>query len=259
MLATGTRTKRPLSSVRLSSPPSARAWRTVSDTCSGVWSDSNVISRATFCTPILTSTALPFVSGACPPGPRAARAAGFLRRLTRRRGRTFPARDLAVPAGLGEAAKAPPGQGSDQSGGLVAGDGRALRQPEAGADLGHAGERHAQQVRLGLGQAGVLADDHRDGLGAVLRDLVDTVAHGGLVGQVGLEDQPVARPVAVDEVEVGLDARGHAELVVAGARQGASHELDELLGGLVQQRAVEVELAGEVLVEDRLGDPRPVG
>src|SRR6478752_9757166 len=163
MLATGTRTRRPFSSVRLSRPPSASAWRTVSDTCSGDSSDSSVISRATFCTPILTSTAFAFRQWCGEPADR--RVAGPPRRLTGGGVLAFPRRALAV-LDVGEAAQATPGQRGHEPRGLVARDGRALGQPEPGADLGHPRKRHAEQVRLGLGQAGVLADDRRDRLGA---------------------------------------------------------------------------------------------
>ena len=64
MEGTGTMNTRPLSSVSRSSGWSTSAVLTISVTSSRDWLDSNAISRATFCTPILTSTMWPFVWGA---------------------------------------------------------------------------------------------------------------------------------------------------------------------------------------------------
>ena len=90
------------------------------------------------------------------------------RRAAPRPRRGGPAPGGAVPSrsALGKAAEAAPGEGRDEPGRLVAGDRGALGEPVPGADLGHAGQRHPEQVRLGLGQVGVLGDDLGDRLGA---------------------------------------------------------------------------------------------
>ena len=160
---------------------------------------------------------------------------------------------------LGKPPETTPGQGRDQPGRLVAGDRGALVEPEPGADLGHAGHGHAEQVGLRLRQVGVLADHLGDRLGAVLRDLVDPLADGDLVGQVGLEHEPERRAVAGHELEVRGDGRGDPLLVVAGRGQRLAHERHELAGVLVQQGEVEVELAREVLVQNGFGHPGPLG
>ena len=82
---------------------------------------------------------------------------------------------------------------------------------------------------------------------------------GDLVGQVGLEDQPERRAVAGHELEVGGDGRGDPLLVVVVDGQGLADERRRARGVLVEQGEVEVELAGEVLVQNGLGDPGPLG
>ena len=96
-------------------------------------------------------------------------------------------------------------------------------------------------------------------VGALAGHPVDLLAHGGLVGQVGLEDQPEGAGVA-GHVVVERRHRGrHPQLVVLGGRQGRPAVVDDRVAGLVEQREVEVQLAGEVLVEHRLGDPGALG
>ena len=50
-----------------------------------------------------------------------------------------------------------------------------------------------------------------------------------------------------------------AVLLSCGRRQRRAAVVDDRVAGGVEQREVEVELAGEVLVEHRLGDPGPLG
>src|SRR5450759_2424570 len=124
MVATGTITRRPEPSTRLSTPPSVRAVVTRASTSSGDCSDSSTISRATFCTPILTSTGKPFVRVVRQRPRHFAPIVVLLRRLTRVGARSFP-------LDLGEAAQTTPGQRAHQPGRFVSGDRRALGQPEA--------------------------------------------------------------------------------------------------------------------------------
>ena len=138
-------------------------------------------------------------------------------------------------------------------------DRAALLQPEARADLAHAHQRDREELRLLLGQAGVVGDHVGDQLGALGGHAVDPGADRGLVGQVGLEDQPEGALGVGDVVVEGVHRRGHALLVVLGRLQGPAGGRDDLVAGLVEQREVEVELAREVLVEHRLGDPGALG
>ena len=69
-----------------------------------------------------------------------------------------------------------------------------------------------------------------------------------------------ARPLAGDELEVGGDGPVDPRLVVGPARlEGRPHERLERVAVLVQQRQVEIELAREVLVQNRFGDTGAVG
>jgi hypothetical protein len=109
------------------------------------------------------------------------------------------------------------------------------------------------------GQAGVVADDLADRLGAGQRRALDELADGRLVGQVRLEDQAERAAVLVHETEVRLDRRRDALLVVRGRGERHPDRGHHRLGVLLEQREVEVELAREVLVEHRLADAGPVG
>src|SRR6202035_2102348 len=60
------------------------------------------------------------------------------------------------------AADAAPGQPGDQLLRLVLGDGPVVAEPVPRADLGHADQRHAQQLRLVLAQARILVDGLAD-------------------------------------------------------------------------------------------------
>ena len=98
-----------------------------------------------------------------------------------------------------------------------------LGQPPPGRDLTGAGQRDGEQFGAGGVQPGVGGD----GLGHRLHRLVghpgDPLAHGRVVAEVGLEDQPeravVAAGLAVDEVEVGRKHPVDALLVVVGLGQ----------------------------------------
>ena len=115
-----------------------------------------------------------------------------------------------------------------------------------------------QQGPLGVG-AGVGRDDLGDRLDAHLGAAVDDGPHVGVVAQVGLEDQAEGLALGVDEVEVGPDGAVDPGPVVV----GAAHRLARP-GRPVRRRApragqVQLPLAREVLVEDRLADAGPVG
>ena len=81
----------------------------------------------------------------------------------------------------------------------------------------------------------------------------------GVAAQVGAEDQPVGLALARDEVEVRRDGRLHPLLVVGGGRQRRVDLPDQLVGVGGEQRLVELQLAGEVLVENGLADARALG
>src|SRR5262249_17852315 len=64
---------------------------------------------------------------------------------------------------------------------------------------------------------------------------------------------------AAHEVEERPEGRGHALLVVRGRRERVPHHADELVHALVEQREIELQLAGEMLVEHGLADAGSLG
>ena len=138
-------------------------------------------------------------------------------------------------------------------------DAAGLGEPEPRADLGHSHQGDREQPGGLVGQAGVVVDDLGDHRGALGGDPLDVLAHGGLVGQVGLEDQPEGAGVAGDVVVEDVHRGGDPLLVVVGGLQRRAAVGDDRVAGGVEQREVEVELAGEVLVEHRLGDAGALG
>jgi hypothetical protein len=91
------------------------------------------------------------------------------------------------------------------------------------------------------------------------RDPVHALAHGGLVRQVRLEDQPEGPALVLDVGEVGVHRRGDAQFVVGRRRQGCADRVQQGLAVLVQQSQIELQLAREVLVEHGLADACPLG
>jgi hypothetical protein len=139
------------------------------------------------------------------------------------------------------------------------GSARLALQPPPRGHLRGAGHGGGQQLDLGLRQPGVGGDRVGDGLHAQPRHPGEPLPYGRLVAQVGLEHQPERAlhvgALAVDEVEVCADRVVHPLGVVGGRRHRRAHRADQLGGVQVEQGQVELELAGEVLVEHRLGDP----
>ena len=94
---------------------------------------------------------------------------------------------------------------------------------------------------------------------ALVGDPLDLPAYGGLVGQVGLEDQPERAGVGRDVLVERLDRRRDPLLVVVRRLQCGGAVGDHRVAGGLEQREVELELAREVLVEHRLGHPGALG
>src|SRR6266487_3325983 len=132
-------------------------------------------------------------------------------------------------------------------------------QPVARAHLCHADQAHAEQVRLGIGQARVLPDDLADHLGAFLQGALEPCPYRGLVAQVRLEDEAERLALTADEIEEAAERRGHSLLVVRGGGGRVAYRRDELVGALIEQGEVQLELSGEVLVEHRLAHPGALG
>src|SRR5215212_9581880 len=163
--STGTTTRRPRSSTRVSRPSLVEpdmAAATSAAISSGVLGLSMTSSRGECWTPILTSTwAMP---------PRFARLPPTLAQRRRRGGPTTVRRQRTPSSLRGlvaldprETGDAPPGQRRHQRDGLVAGDRALARQPPAGTRLGRPGEAGGQQQgALGVG-AGVGRDHLGDG------------------------------------------------------------------------------------------------
>src|SRR5260221_1012689 len=162
-------------------------------------------------------------------------------------------------ASAGPAADSSPGKpGEELLGGLL-GYGAVGAEPVPGADLSHADQRHAEQVCLVVAEARVLADELADHVGAGAHGAVQPGPHLRLVAQVGLEYQPERFAGAAYEVEERLEGGGHALPVVGGRGKRLTHAPDELLHALVEQREIEVQVAGEVLIEHGLADAGSLG
>ncbi len=132
-------------------------------------------------------------------------------------------------------------------------------EPVTGGHLGDADQADRQQRGLFDRQTRVLRDDLCDLVRAGRVEPFEALSNSHLVGEVGLEQQPVGTSGVVDEREVGGDRRRHAFLVVVGRTQRGVQALEQLLAAVVEQGEVEVELAREMLVEHRLADAGPLG
>src|SRR3954454_22763692 len=159
----------------------------------------------------------------------------------------------------GKPGDAAPGQGRHQGHRLVARDCALAGEPPPGAGLGQAGQPGGQQqgpLRVG---AGVGGDDLGDRLHADPGAAVDDRADVVVIAQITLEDQAEGLTLGVDEVEVGADGGVHAGAVVVRRAHRLGDPVGEFGDVLLEQRQVELPLTREVLVEDRLAHPGPVG
>ena len=176
--------------------PSVRASSTAASTSSTLWLDSKPSSRATFWTPILTSTVVPFVRWGvapvrhCPMLPTL-RARGLRWRQLRLRARVFLGRTASGRSALGEAADAAPGQLADDAGGLLARDRRRPARASSARTPGPspsgpcpAGGRRRRDRSVSAAMTSASASPQVSG------HPVDPLAHRGVVGEVGLEEQP---------------------------------------------------------------------
>lgn len=80
-----------------------------------------------------------------------------------------------------------------------------------------------------------------------------------LVAQVGFENQPERFTFGIDKVEVCGEGVAHPLLVIARLGNRHPHPTHEFTGLLVDERKIQVEFAGEVLVQHRLRDAGAVG
>ena len=158
-----------------------------------------------------------------------------------------------------EATDAAPAQTGDEIDRGLARHARLLAQPAPGGDLGHAQEPGGQELGLGGGEPGVLGDDPAEHQGAGIVSGLDAVANRGFIGEVALEDESIGAVGVIDEGEVRRDRSADALLVVRGGLKGRPKGVEEYGDAVVEQGDVEIELAGEVLVEDRLAHPRSLG
>ena len=151
------------------------------------------------------------------------------------------------------ATDAAPGEAGDETRRVGLGEIAVVVEPVACADLDLADEAHGEQVGGGGGEAGVLGDDLGDHLGTLVGDPVDLLAHGGVVGQVGLEDEPegaalVLEPSAGAALKTARKGVSNYEVVVRGR---AAH------AGLEPERGsnATVEMAFAVLALNALAQP----
>ena len=96
-------------------------------------------------------------------------------------------------------------------------------------------------------------------VGALALGAVKPVAHGRLVAQVRLEHQPVGLALAAYVLEVGTEGGGHPLLGIGVRAERIAHRLQQGVHALVEQGQVELELAGEMLVEHGLADAGAFG
>src|SRR3954471_12180528 len=247
MRSTGTSTRRPRSSTRVSRPSLVApdmALATSVAISSGDWGLSMTSSRGECWTPILTSTG--DASSSCAAVPHASAAdepptCGAGAPSANGRGRSA----LGALAALDpwEAGDAAPCQRRQEGHRLVAGDGALAGQPPAGAGLRQPGQARGQQQCPLPVQAGVGGDDLADGLHAGPVAAVGQLADVVVVVQVGLEDQPERGAVGVDEVEVGADGPVDAGAVVVGALHRLAHAVGEQGDLLLEQCQVQLPLA----------------
>ena len=114
-------------------------------------------------------------------------------------------------------------------------------------------------MRFVVGEPGVLPDRPAHHLGALALDLLEPLADGGLVAQVRLEHQPVGLALAPHVLEVRAEGGGDPLLGVRVRPQRVAHGVQQRAHALVEQGQVELELAGEMLVEHGLADARAFG
>src|SRR5579859_37561 len=172
-------------------PPSASADARARSISSATVSVSTMSSRGVDWTPIFTSTTFlsaefrvdgarsneinlptPRTERVCPPapGPQANRAR---------------ARAIARPlAGERPAADAAPRQPAQQLLRGILWDVLPVAHPVACADIGHADQPHAEQVRLVVPDAGILPDHLADHFGALLHRGIQPFPHGGLITKI---------------------------------------------------------------------------
>src|SRR5258708_5800231 len=157
------------------------------------------------------------------------------------------------------AADAAPGKAREQVLSQLLIDRALGAQPVSGTDLRHPDQSHAEQVSLVVRDAGILADELADHLGALVDGPLEALPDGRLVAEIGLEDQPERLARTADVIEERTERGWHAFGVVGRRRQRGGNSPDEFRDALVKQRQVEVELARKVLVQDRFTDASPFG
>jgi hypothetical protein len=87
-------------------------------------------------------------------------------------------------------------------------------EPVSRAHLRHAYHRHAQQVRLVVGNPGILPDYLADQIRAFLLYAVEPCPDGGLVAEIGFEYQAICFIVPANELEICAKSGAHSVLVL---------------------------------------------
>jgi len=159
----------------------------------------------------------------------------------------------------GEAADTSPTQARDEVHRGLARHPGVLPQPAPSGDLGHPEESGGQELCLVGRQSGVLGDHLPQHERAGVIGCFDAVAHRGLVGEIALEDQTVGAVRIIDEAEVGRDRPTHALLVVRRGLERGAQCVEKNGDAIVKKGDVQIEFAGEVLIEHGLADACALG
>lgn len=142
---------------------------------------------------------------------------------------------------------------------VVLGNGSCCVEPVASRELARTDEPDCEDARAIRIEARIVSDEIEHRVDACLGRLLDAVCHLRLAHEIGLEHQSEALAVVVDEIEECLDRGADTLLVVGGRPQGLPDPVDQDVDIVLENSTVQLEFAGEMLVEHRLADPGAVG
>ncbi|CRK51483.1 hypothetical protein RHCRD62_30147 [Rhodococcus sp. RD6.2] len=155
--------------------------------------------------------------------------------------------------------EATPREGDGRVHRLLLRDGPVRLQPVARGEL--AGPDQADREDAGaVGvEPRIVGDQVEHGVDTRLGGAVHLRLNLGVAHEVRFEHQAVPLALVVDEIEERLDRGAHALTVVGRRPECLTDTRDEAVHVALEHCEVEVELAGEVLVQHRLTDARAFG